>query len=84
MARYTGEGVRDLMALAEECPLVWLQLHEDWMCAYERQNVPQWREPGEKPEDARDRLRREREEAKRRIEESRIVHDRGSESGRDS
>lgn len=58
------------MKLAEESPLLWLQLHQDMETAKEKANAeqgPQWKKPGERAVDARDRLREEREEAKRRL-----------------
>ena len=68
--------------MADDSPLLLLQLMEDEAIARERGSAegdPQWRKPGEKAVDARDRLREEREEAKRRLEESQVVHDRGTE-----
>lgn len=68
--------------MADDSPLLLLQLMEDEAIARERESAeggPQWREPGEKAADARDRLREEREEAKRRLEEFQVVHDRGTE-----
>lgn len=61
------------MCLADECPLVWVQLYEDWVIALEREKAdegPKWRKPGEKAVDARDRLRQERAENKRRMREA--------------
>lgn len=72
----------DLYRMADECPLIWLQLMEDELLAEEKAMAaegPKWRKPGEKAVDARDRLREEREEAKRRLEECKVVHDRGPE-----
>ncbi len=66
------------MDLADEWPLVWLQLHEDWLAAAEAarsQEGPSWRKPGEKAVDARDRLRAERMETKRRAGSRKLVHD---------
>lgn len=63
--------------MADDSPLLWLQLCEDSLLADERLRAgqgPQWRKPGEKAVDARDRLRQERQEAKRRLEKKR-VHD---------
>jgi len=56
--------------LADECPELWLQLHYDMELAAEKarpEEGPTWRKPGEKAVDARDRLRKEREEAKRKL-----------------
>lgn len=67
--------------MADESPLLWLQLCEDKLLADEKARAaqgPKWRNPGEKAVDARDRLRRERREAKQRLEQK-SVHDRGPE-----
>lgn len=56
--------------MADECPELWLQLHYDMEIAAEKARLeegPTWRNPGEKAVDARDRLRKEREEAKRKL-----------------
>ena len=47
-----------------------MQLHYDMELAAEKarpEERPTWRKPGEKAVDARDRLRKEREEAKRKL-----------------
>lgn len=47
-----------------------MQLHYDMELAAEKARLeegPTWRKPGEKAVDARDRLRKEREEAKRKL-----------------
>ncbi len=57
--------------MADSMPRLWLQLYEDMLLAHEKAAADegeQWRKPGEKAVDARDRLREEREEAKRRLE----------------
>ena len=60
----------DLIELAFEMPRVFLQLDYDaeLLAGVESGGGrPSWRKPGEKAVDARDRLRREREESKRRL-----------------
>lgn len=66
-------GLRELIELAYDYPLVFLQVDHDAELAAEKSAAsgkdgkPSWRKPGEKAVDARDRLRAEREEAKRRL-----------------
>lgn len=65
-------GVRDLIDLAWEYPRIFLQLCFDSRIAAKADGTgdgkPDYREPGERPEQARDRLRAEREQARRRLE----------------
>ena len=58
------------MDIAIGYPLLFDQLYFDWEAAFEREREqsPQWRKPGEKAVDARNRLREGREKAKRDIE----------------
>lgn len=56
--------------MAVELPEVFLQLHYDAESAAEAEasaRAPAWLRPGERAESARDRLRREREEARARL-----------------
>lgn len=56
--------------MAVELPEVFLQLHYDAESAAEAEasaRAPSWLRPGERAESARDRLRREREEARARL-----------------
>lgn len=56
--------------MAESLPEVFLQLHYDAESAAEAEasaRAPAWLRPGERAESARDRLRREREEARARL-----------------
>ena len=57
--------------MAESLPEVFLQLHYDAESAAEEEEAsaraPSWLRPGERAESARDRLRREREEARARL-----------------
>lgn len=58
------------MALALEYPDIWLQLYYDMELANDNQEDeqrPQWKKRGESDEQARDRLKRERQEAKQRL-----------------
>lgn len=62
--------MRDLYALAYEYPRMWLQLYWDMELAHEKEEAakqPDWKKAGETAADARDRLKAEREEAKRRL-----------------
>lgn len=59
------------MLLALEDPLTWLQLWYDKELAAELEEDntrPEWKKRGESDTDARDRLKKEREEAKARLE----------------
>lgn len=65
-------GVRDLIDLAWDYPRIFLQLCFDSRIAARADDgdggKPDYRKAGERPEQARDRLRAEREQAKRRLE----------------
>lgn len=65
-------GVRDLIDLAWDYPRVFLQLCFDSRIAAGREAAEDgkqdYRKPGERAEQARDRLRAEREQARRRLE----------------
>lgn len=70
LARYAGEGVGGAYRLALRHPRTFLQLWHDMRLLAEREEDegrPAWLERGERAVDARDRLRREREEAKRKL-----------------
>ncbi len=64
--------MRDLIDLAWEYPRIFLQLCFDSRIAAKADGngdgKPDYRKPGERPEQARDRLRAEREQARRRLE----------------
>ena len=58
------------MRLAYKQPKMWLQLYWDMLLTQEKredEKRPGWLRKGEKAVDARDRLKREREEAKRKL-----------------
>ncbi len=58
------------MGLAYKQPKMWLQLYWDMLLTQEKredEGRPGWLRKGEKAVDARDRLKREREEAKRKL-----------------
>jgi hypothetical protein len=79
--------VRDLIALALEFPSVFLQLDYDMelvLAAGREDGGPGWRKPGEKAVDARDRLREEREKARRRQEAAYGVERGDTGAGRDA
>ena len=70
MARYAGTGVDGLCSLARRHPRAFMQLVWDMRLATEAaedERRPGWLRRGERAVDARDRLRAEREEAKRRL-----------------
>ena len=70
MARHAGTGLDGLYRLAYRHPLAWLQLAWDVQALAEQaeaQGRPGWLRRGERAVDARDRLRAEREAAKRRL-----------------
>lgn len=68
MCRHAGCGVRELVELAYDMPVVFLQLSHDadLVAAMGEEGRPSWMRPGESAAGARDRLRAGREEAKRR------------------
>lgn len=61
--------MRDLVSLAFEFPELFMQLYYDMQLAstLDGDGDRGWRNPGERAVDARDRLRAEREEYKRRV-----------------
>lgn len=61
--------MRDLVSLAFEFPELFMQLYYDMQLesTLDGDGNPSWRKPGERAVDARDRLRAERDEYKRRV-----------------
>lgn len=61
----------EVAELALDMPLVFLQMHHDFLLTRHSDDGDgggeRWRNPGESAAHARDRLRAEREEAKRRL-----------------
>lgn len=67
MARYSGGSVADALEMAVDAPYLFDQIWYDLAsaAASAKGGGPSWKRPGETAAQARDRLREERERAKR-------------------